>query len=328
MRRQVLGPRHADVAITLVELSRALRDQGKAAEAEPLAREALAIRRAVFGEEHRETATSKSDLGAAPDAARRSRRRRTRCLRQTLDDDAAGARARASEHRVLDDVPRPDPARQGRSGRPPRCSPGRRLAVQRRVLRCRARRVRQFLDHARPDGGVAGPAGRGRADLRGVPAHRAGTAARRSSRRWPPTWSISRGCGSRAADAGGNGAAASRGAPAAHRHACWRTTGASDRCRACSARRSSARGRDAEAESLMRAADRLLQPIAGRQARERDANRARLAALYRASGRPSRPTWRADPRPAGRRGSCGNRRPPRKFVAPRRLLARGSRSFT
>ena len=43
--------------------------------------------------------------------------------------------------------------------------------------------------------------------------------------------------------------------------------------------------RDAEAESLMRAANRLLRPIAGQAARDRDANRARLAALYRASGR-------------------------------------------
>jgi hypothetical protein len=47
-----------------------------------------------------------------------------------------------------------------------------------------------------------------------------------------------------------------------------------------------ARGRVAEAEPLMVAADRVLQPIAGVQARERTANRVRLAALYRASGRP------------------------------------------
>ena len=36
----------------------------------------------------------------------------------------------------------------------------------------------------------------------------------------------------------------------------------------------------------MLAADRLLKPLAGGQSRERAANRARLAALYRASGRP------------------------------------------
>ena len=42
---------------------------------------------------------------------------------------------------------------------------------------------------------------------------------------------------------------------------------------------------DTEAESLMLAADRLLQPVAGVQANERAANRERLAALYRDSGR-------------------------------------------
>ncbi len=36
----------------------------------------------------------------------------------------------------------------------------------------------------------------------------------------------------------------------------------------------------------MLAADRLLKPLPGTQERERSANRARLAALYRASGRP------------------------------------------
>jgi len=47
-----------------------------------------------------------------------------------------------------------------------------------------------------------------------------------------------------------------------------------------------ARGDLAGAEPLMLAADRVLQPLPGGQARERDANRARLAALYRAAGRP------------------------------------------
>jgi hypothetical protein len=47
-----------------------------------------------------------------------------------------------------------------------------------------------------------------------------------------------------------------------------------------------ARGRLDEAEGLMLAADRLMKPLPGGQSRERAANRARLAALYRASGRP------------------------------------------
>jgi eukaryotic-like serine/threonine-protein kinase len=63
MRRQVLGPRHPDVAITLVELTRVLVEQGRMAEAEALARESLEIRRAALGDQHRETAVSKGSLG-------------------------------------------------------------------------------------------------------------------------------------------------------------------------------------------------------------------------------------------------------------------------
>jgi serine/threonine protein kinase len=62
-RRQVVG-QDEDIAVTLVELARALKDLGRDAEAEAPAREALAIRTRVFGDEHRETATSKSELGA------------------------------------------------------------------------------------------------------------------------------------------------------------------------------------------------------------------------------------------------------------------------
>jgi tetratricopeptide (TPR) repeat protein len=46
-----------------VELARVLNDVGRSNEAEPLIRESLAVRRKVFGEEHRETAVSKSELG-------------------------------------------------------------------------------------------------------------------------------------------------------------------------------------------------------------------------------------------------------------------------
>jgi serine/threonine protein kinase len=62
MRRRLLGSMDKDVAVTLVELGRALRDQGKDDLAEAPIREALKIRLAVFGEEHRETATSKAEL--------------------------------------------------------------------------------------------------------------------------------------------------------------------------------------------------------------------------------------------------------------------------
>jgi hypothetical protein len=49
-----------------------------------------------------------------------------------------------------------------------------------------------------------------------------------------------------------------------------------------------ARARYAEAEPLMVAAAGTLQPIAGPQARERLANRARLVELYRALGHPEK----------------------------------------
>ena len=62
MRRAVLGGEDKDVAVTLVEYGRVLRDLGKYDEAETPVREALAIRTKIFGDEHRETATSKSDL--------------------------------------------------------------------------------------------------------------------------------------------------------------------------------------------------------------------------------------------------------------------------
>jgi len=63
MRRRLLGSMDKDVAVTLVELSWVLQNRGADQEAEPLAREALAIRRQIFGDEHRETATSKNELG-------------------------------------------------------------------------------------------------------------------------------------------------------------------------------------------------------------------------------------------------------------------------
>jgi len=63
MRRRLLGSEDKAVAVTLVELGRVLDDLGRSDEAEPYIEESLAIRRKLFGDEHRETATSKSDLG-------------------------------------------------------------------------------------------------------------------------------------------------------------------------------------------------------------------------------------------------------------------------
>jgi serine/threonine protein kinase/uncharacterized protein HemY len=63
MRRRILGEEHPDVAISHSELGRTLSDQGHLAEAEAHFRSALAIRRKVLGPADHETATSLSDLG-------------------------------------------------------------------------------------------------------------------------------------------------------------------------------------------------------------------------------------------------------------------------
>ncbi len=62
MRRKLLGREHKDVAVTLVELGRVYSDEGDERRAEPLFRESLAIRRKVLGEEDHETAVSQNAL--------------------------------------------------------------------------------------------------------------------------------------------------------------------------------------------------------------------------------------------------------------------------
>ena len=63
MRRALTGNDDKDVAVTLSEYGRTLRELGRMAESDGPTREALAIRTKLFGNEHRETATNKSDLG-------------------------------------------------------------------------------------------------------------------------------------------------------------------------------------------------------------------------------------------------------------------------
>jgi len=64
MRRAVVGgDDDKDVAVTLSEYGRTLRDLGRLDESEKATRDALAIRTKVLGDDHRETATNKSDLG-------------------------------------------------------------------------------------------------------------------------------------------------------------------------------------------------------------------------------------------------------------------------
>lgn len=63
MRRAITGEMDKDVAVTLSEYGRVLRELGRLDEAEKATRDALALRIKLFGDEHRETATNKSDLG-------------------------------------------------------------------------------------------------------------------------------------------------------------------------------------------------------------------------------------------------------------------------
>jgi serine/threonine protein kinase/tetratricopeptide (TPR) repeat protein len=63
MRRALAGGDDQDVAVTLSEYGRVLRDLGRFDDAERATRDALTMRLKIFGEEHRETATNKSDLG-------------------------------------------------------------------------------------------------------------------------------------------------------------------------------------------------------------------------------------------------------------------------
>src|SRR5690606_20599128 len=61
--RRTLYPPGDEVAYVLVELGRAYSDHGQLDRAEPMFREALALRRQTLGEEHRNTAVSYGDLG-------------------------------------------------------------------------------------------------------------------------------------------------------------------------------------------------------------------------------------------------------------------------
>ncbi len=284
MRRQVLGPRHADVAITLVELSRALVDQGKNAEAEPHAREALDIRKAVFGEQHRETATSKSDLGRILQhrgdlaGAETLLRENLDTVMQVLGPDHPNTAASMGNLANLLNVQGDPAAAEVLSRRAVAIQAkvfgtdheeyanslstlghtvelqGRLLEAERIYGECvNIGRAQLSVDHPRT------------ADylifLARVRIARGAAAATETSLR-----------------------EALRVRLASMQRDDWRIGQAQSLLAAALVARGGSA--TAEAESLMLAADRLLKPIPGAQARERDANRARLAALYRASGRP------------------------------------------
>ena len=282
MRRAVLGPRHADVAITLVELSRALVDQGRNDEAEPPSREALAIRTAFYGDNHRETATSKSDLGQI--LQRRG--------------DLAGAEILLRENLATAlKVLGPEHPNTGASmgnlasllnakGDPASAEPLARqaVAVDRRV----------FGDQHEEYAGALNTLAltveqRGRlAEAEGMFRECVRIGRARLSADHPKTVAyqvnlarvqIARG---ETADTEASLREALRVRTGRLRPDDWRIAQVQSLLAAVLA----ARGDLAGAEPLMLAADRVLQPLPGGQARERDANRARLAALYGATGRP------------------------------------------
>ena len=281
MRRQVLGPRHADVAITLVELSRALVDQGQALEAESASREALAIRKEVFGDNHRETATSKSDLGQLLQrrgdlaGAEILLRENLATVLHVLGPDHPNTGASMGNMANLliaqgDHGAAEALARQG-------------LAIDRRVFGADHEESAASLSTL----GLAVEL-QGRLDE----AERMfGECVRIARDRLPaghPRLASYEVHLARVQIARGQGAATE--APlrrvlglrtASLRADDWRIGEAQSLLGAALV----GRGHDSEAESLMRAADRLLKPIPGMQGRERAANRARLAALYRATGR-------------------------------------------
>ena len=85
------------------------------AEAEAPSREALAIRKAVFGDEHRETATSKSELGLAADRQRGDLAGAEPLLRENLATSERLLGPESSERRHIQRQPRRAAGVQGRT---------------------------------------------------------------------------------------------------------------------------------------------------------------------------------------------------------------------
>jgi serine/threonine-protein kinase len=281
MRRRLLGSQHQDVAVTLVEWSRLLKDLGRAAESEAPTREALAIRKALFGDEHRETATSKNelalllwdkgDLAAAEPLFRENVATSERVLGR---DHANVASAKATLGSMLN-------------------AKGDWVAAEALLRDAVETRRRVWGEtHAEFAGALLGLANVVEAERRFDEAQamieQALTIlepqlAEDHPRRAGATLDLVRVRLARG-DSAGLEPIARRALQARERTYAtgdWRIAQAQSLLGAVLL----AEARDAEAEPLMLAADRALTPVPGRQARERDANRARLAALYTRQGR-------------------------------------------
>ena len=243
MRRQVLGPRHEDVAITLVELSRALADQGtrrrgRAAVSRGARHPPRGVRRrAPRNGDEQERPRAASCCGAATSpapmpAAREPRHDAAASSAPSTPTPAASMGNLASLLIAKGDRRRRRSAgAAGRGGRPP-C-----------LRRASTTSTRSALEHPGAGGRAAGPARPKPSGMFArVPADRPRPAARRPSgdRRLPGE---PRARADRARRRGRHRGARCARRSASARRACGPTTGASDRRRACSPRRSSARGR-------------------------------------------------------------------------------------
>jgi eukaryotic-like serine/threonine-protein kinase len=276
-RRRLLGSVDKDVAVTLVELARVVKDRGHSAEAETLAVEALAIRQKVLGDEDRNTATSKNEVGLLLwergdlDGAERLLRENVATSERLLGldhpnvgaskgnlgnllnakGDAIGAEVLLRENvRVRRHVFGENHSEYAMS------LPSLAGALESQGKLDEARELlEQAMRIAEPQLGAAHPrvitAGLDLARVR--IARGEGAAIEGSLRRWLE--------------------ARERLHPAGD----WRIAQAQSLLAASLV----AQRRYAEAEPLMRAADAGLKPVPGRQGRERDANRARLASLKR-----------------------------------------------
>jgi serine/threonine protein kinase/tetratricopeptide (TPR) repeat protein len=282
-RRRALGNENNDVAVTLVELARVLQDRGRAGEAEPYAREALAIRRRIFGDEHRETATSKNELGLL------LWRRGDLAGAETLfrENAATSERLLGAEHpnvgAAKNNLGLLLIAKGDVRGAEPLFRDA--LAISRRVFGTSHPDYAHALNNLALALEVEGRLADAQRLLEESVAIADKTLAENHPRRLLYAVNLAR-----VRIARGSGAAIE---PELRRllTARERVYPAGDwhiaEVRSLLAGSLFAQRRYADAEPLMLDADRTLQPIPGPQARERAANRTRLVALYRATGRPA-----------------------------------------
>jgi Flp pilus assembly protein TadD len=284
LQRRLLGPEDKEVAVTLVELSRVLQDRGRPEDAVPYAREALAIRRKVLGEDHRETSTSKSDLGLL--------------LRDLGDLEGAERLFRenvATNERVLGPNHPNLSAAKGNLALVLNAKGDLEAAetLAREALEIERRTLGEtHVGYAITLNNLAGTLEvQGRLPEAEPLFERALGIARAQFKPDHPIALVFSVNLSRVRIARGGGAAtegALRDALLARQKLYpggdWRIAQAQSLLGAVLL----SEGRNAEAEPLMLAADRVLKPIPGNQARERLANRARLAALYGKRGDPQR----------------------------------------